>query len=148
MDNAEQHEKGGIGMHRNEVSIEATLEEMGRCILYVEDDETVSGAYTLMLKHLGYDVALATRCNEAISLLDSEKDRFDLVITDMDLPDMDATELSKRLHEIKPDIPIVLCTELNESVTAGIIKEAGIKWVIPKPCTMDEVAQVIWEVME
>jgi CheY-like chemotaxis protein len=118
-----------------------------RCILYVEDDPLIIDTGKLILECLGYKVVVVTCCNEAIRLLKEQPEKFDLVITDMSLPDMDGIDLSRRLLEIKPDIPVILNTGFNTGKYEQRIKDAGIRAVIPKPCKMEDMDRIIGRVI-
>ena len=63
-----------------------------------------------MLVRLGYRVVTNTDPIEAFETFRDKPDRFDLVITDMTMPDMTGDILAKKLMKIRPNIPIILCT--------------------------------------
>ena len=73
---------------------------------------------------------------------------MDLVITDMSMPGMNGMELTAALMEIRPDIPIILCTGFSEHVTETSAKEHGIKAFILKPLNLYRLAATIREVLE
>jgi two-component system, cell cycle sensor histidine kinase and response regulator CckA len=61
-----------------------------------------------MLNQLGYSVETKRNPIEALDLVRSEPDRFDLVITDMTMPQMTGDKLAKEILSIRPDMPIIL----------------------------------------
>jgi CheY-like chemotaxis protein len=63
-----------------------------------------------MLESLGYTVTTRTSSLEALELFKAKPDRFDLVITDMAMPNMPGDALSAELMKIRPEIPVILCT--------------------------------------
>ena len=119
-----------------------------KTVLYVENDGFVIEVVNKMLDRLGYDAIVAVRCSEAIRFMQSRPDMFDLVITDLGMPDVDGLELSRNLHVIRSDIPIILSTGHSDMVLDSGMEAVGIKAVLPKPFGMDEIARIIKKVME
>ena len=112
-------------------------------ILYVEDDPDVLETTEAILRKLGYEVGIAVNAEEAIKLFTSQPDRFDLVITDMNLPEMDGIELAKTLMAIDPAIPVILCTGFGTQINDQRLMDAGIKATIGKPYSIQDLIQVI-----
>ena len=75
-------------------------------------------------------------------------DKFDLVITDMTMPNMTGIQLSQKLLEIRPDIPIIICTGFSTKVDGEKATAAGIRGYVMKPVVMNEVAKKIREVLD
>ncbi len=123
------------------------LPEARKCILYVDNEESMLNLVKQILERLGYDVVVTNWCSKAIRLLQAQPDMFDLIITDMKMPNMDGMELSRNLLEIRPDIPIILCTGFSDLIDREGIKAAGIKEVIAKPFLMEDMAKVIHKVL-
>jgi CheY-like chemotaxis protein len=78
-------------------------------ILFVDDDEQIVNVVQQILERLGYHVAARTSSVEALEAFQAQPEKFDLVITDMTMPNMIGTELAKRLIDIRPDKNIVCC---------------------------------------
>jgi two-component system cell cycle sensor histidine kinase/response regulator CckA len=68
------------------------------------------------LESLGYDVVARNSSIEALELFKKKKDRFDLVITDMTMPNMTGEKLAEKLMQIRPDIPVILCTGFSSMI--------------------------------
>lgn len=117
-------------------------------ILYVENDEMIIDVVDKILRRLGYDVVITTRCSEAIRLVHSQPDLFDLIITDMNMPGMNGLELAVKLREIRPDVPVILCTGFGDSIMDSGEDVSGIRAVLPKPFGVNEVDRVIKDVLE
>ena len=79
-------------------------------ILFVDDEEAIVNMTAKMLKRLGYDVNTKMNPVEALELFKSKPYRFDLVITDMAMPQLNGVQLYKKLIEIRSDIPVIICT--------------------------------------
>ena len=74
-------------------------------------------------------------------------DKFDLVITDMTMPDMTGDVLARKLIALRPDIPIIVCTGYSERINSDIVKEIGIRELAMKPVVMKDIARMIERIL-
>ncbi len=102
-----------------------------------------------------YQVTPRTSSVEALEAFRAKPDEFDLVITDMTMPNMTGLELAPRLREIRPDIPIIICTGFSiicigfSGMTDGDkAKSMGILGYVMKPITKEEIARSIRQVLD
>jgi len=116
-------------------------------ILFVDDEDFQADIGKRMLERLGYRVTAKTNSVEALDLFRQTPDEFDLVITDMTMPDMTGDVLARKLISIRPDIPIIVCTGYSARINPDIIKEIGIKELVMKPVVMKDIAQMIHRVL-
>ena len=77
-------------------------------ILLAEDDESMRLYLARALERVGYDVTAVDRGTAAVPLLENE--RFDLLLTDIVMPEMDGIELAQRAAEIAPDVRVMFIT--------------------------------------
>jgi PAS domain S-box-containing protein len=117
-------------------------------ILLVDDEEAIISMEKEMLSRLGYQVSTRTSSIEALEAFRSAPDRFDLVITDMAMPNMSGDTLSAELIAIRPDIRVLLCTGFSEELSGEKMKKLGIKGLIMKPILMKDLSWKIREVMD
>jgi CheY-like chemotaxis protein len=117
-------------------------------VLFVDDEQDLVQIAEEMLSHLGYEVTTRMSSNEALELFRVNPGRFDLVITDMTMPNMTGDKLSKELMKIRPDIPIILCTGFSERISEEKAKAMGIKDFIMKPLAMGDLATRIRKALE
>ncbi|MEI6608983.1 MAG: PAS domain S-box protein [Deltaproteobacteria bacterium] len=117
-------------------------------ILFVDDEPTLVDIGLRMLFCLGYQAAGATSSIEALDIFRADPQRFDLVITDMTLPKMTGIDLSRKLLQIRPGIPIILCSGIREPDTEAQAKSLGIKAYLTKPLTRRELAGVMRKVLD
>ena len=117
-------------------------------ILVVDDDEGVVYLMNAMLEHLDYKVEMHTSSLEAFKALQRHPDQYDLVISDLTMPNMTGLDLSKRLQEIRSGIPIIIITGYGDNINHDIEKHSGIKKVLQKPVRTEEVASAIREVLD
>jgi len=112
-------------------------------ILIVDDEESIVKWTTSILSKLGYTVTATTSSTEALDIFKKDPSRFDLVLTDMTMPEMNGIELSNRLVLLNPDIPIVLCTGLSNDFTSKKGAPSGILDTIMKPLIASELASAV-----
>ncbi|MHC4792205.1 MAG: GAF domain-containing protein, partial [Planctomycetota bacterium] len=93
-----------------EIESVAPLPTGNRRILFVDDEKALADLGKHMLEDLGYKVDIRVSSIEALELFKVRPHRFDLVITDMTMPNMTGDKLAGKLMAISPDIPIILCT--------------------------------------
>ena len=109
-------------------------------VLFVDDEESLLKMGHLMLVHLGYQVETKTNPDEALELFRSKPDEFDLVITDMTMPQMTGDKLAQKLMEIRHDIPIIISTGFSEKLDEDKAKKMGITAFAMKPLVMRDLA--------
>lgn len=73
--------------------------------------------------------------------------RFDVVITDMTMPDILGTQLAARIKKENPDLPVVLATGFSNLVQTQEATPAGVDAVLPKPITMASLSQTLFQVL-
>lgn len=118
------------------------------CILLVDDEETILEVGKQMLERQGYKVVVKASGIEALELFTKQPDRFDLVITDMTMPKLRGDRLAKELMNIRPDIPIILCTGFSEHIAEERAKEIGIREFVMKPLVTDQFARIVRKVLD
>ncbi|MCP4111483.1 MAG: response regulator [Desulfobacteraceae bacterium] len=117
-------------------------------ILLVDDEGQIAVMEKQMLERLGYHVTIRTSSPDALELFRTKPEKFDLVITDMTMPNMTGLELSGELLHIRPDIPIILCTGFSEIISEEKAKLSGIRKFVMKPMLRVQIAKIIREVAD
>jgi DNA-binding NtrC family response regulator len=117
-------------------------------ILFIDDEHAIVDTVKEMLIYFGYEVVTMTSPIEALEAFRAGFDKFDLVITDMTMPKMTGEKLAKEMLEIRPDIPIILCTGHSDMISEEETKELGIKEFIMKPIGKREMAMTIRSVLD
>ena len=100
-----------------------------------------------LLERLGYRVTVRTSSIEALSTFQNQPDQFDLVITDQTMPGMTGSDLARRMLQIRPDIPIILCTGYSNLISAEKVRSLGIKGFALKPLAKKDIAALIRDVL-
>ncbi len=112
-------------------------------ILLVDDETQVVQVTGEILQSLGYTVVGKTSPKEALKLFVEDPYRFDLLITDLTMAELTGLELSEKVKEKRPDIPIVLITGYSDQVSKNAAVEAGISEYCMKPISMRELANIV-----
>src|SRR5690606_23150009 len=115
-------------------------------ILLIEDDVTFSEMLTRFLKRHHYIVDVSYNIHQASNLL--KKQNYDLVFTDLRLPDGDGITLLKQIKNSNKPVPVVLMTSYAEVSTAVQAMKQGAFDYISKPFNPDEVLEVIGNALE
>jgi signal transduction histidine kinase/ActR/RegA family two-component response regulator len=130
-------------------SAETTIATNGsERILLIDDEEQIIDFEQQILERLGYKVISKTDSEEALEEFAAQPDQFDLVITDMTMPKMTGDQLARKMMDIKPEIPVILCTGFNEAITEEKALAMGIDKFVMKPIVKDKLANTIRAVLD
>ncbi len=112
-------------------------------ILFVDDDKAIVDAAKRMLERLGYEVSTALNGTQALEFFQSESHPFDVIITDMTMPDLTGVALAKKIFKIAPDSSIILCTGFSTAINPKKAIDLGFKAFLLKPVTKNKIAETI-----
>jgi PAS domain S-box-containing protein len=117
-------------------------------ILIVDDEESIIQMVESMLVRLGYQVTSSSSSVKALEIFSATPDQFDLVITDMTMPDISGDKLFCEMTKIRSDIPVILCTGFYENNSERKMESIGIKNFLLKPVKMNDLAQTIRKLLD
>jgi CheY-like chemotaxis protein len=117
-------------------------------ILFVDDEELLVEIAEGILDRLGYKVLGKTDSVDALQTFAKDPSAFDLVITDHTIPQMTGAILAQKLKEIRPDIPIILCTGYSETISQEKAESMGIHGFVMKPLSKNELAEAVRRVLD
>jgi PAS domain S-box-containing protein len=117
-------------------------------ILLVDDEPPIIRVEQRILEKLGYHVSTRTSSTEALTTFQAAPADFDLVLTDMTMPNMTGIQLAEKIISIRPDIPIILCTGYSEKMGDEKTKSIGIKRFLMKPADKSEMAKMVRQVLD
>ena len=112
-------------------------------VLLVDDDDMVAQVLSHGLRKLGYDVTVHTDARDALAEFARRPADFDVVITDQIMPHMSGVRLTRRLHDIRDDVPVILCTGFRDSFNERQAREAGVLDFMLKPGSHRDLAAMI-----
>jgi PAS domain S-box-containing protein len=133
-----------LEIHQMKEPIQGGIER----ILLVDDEDAVVTMEKLMLERLGYQVTSRTSSIDALEAFRANPNKFDLVITDMAMPNMPGDKFAFELTKIRPDIPVLLCTGFSEAMSEEKAVSLGIKGFLLKPIVMKDLSHKIREVLD
>lgn len=116
-------------------------------VLLVDDEAQVVDVSAELLKSLGYKVSGVTSSRKALSMFLSSPDSYDLLITDLTMPELTGIELCAEVKKIRPDLPVILCTGYSEKVTAELLEKLGVSRYCTKPVSMRDFADAVGAVL-
>jgi DNA-binding NtrC family response regulator len=117
-------------------------------ILLIDDESSVVKLNKMILERLGYEVTASTRSPDALELFRSKPKDFDLVITDMTMPNLTGEKLAVELIKIRAGIPVIICTGYAKEMSGELFAKIGIKAVMYKPVNMAEMARTVRKVLD
>ena len=112
-------------------------------ILLIDDEEIILVSLKNALRRIGYEVVTAQDGLDAHEIFKKASSDFDLVITDLTMPHMTGFELANKFLNIRPDIPIILCTGFNDVIDVEGAKALGIKELLFKPASTGELKKAV-----
>ncbi len=116
-------------------------------ILFIDDDKEVIRINKIVLEHMGYDVTTSTRSKEALNIFRSCPEGFDLVMTDILMPELSGFDLTRELLQIRHDISVIICSGDTSYETKNKINAVGAKAFIAKPATIQTIASTVKKVL-
>ena len=132
----------------NKITIDRPLIKGSESILLVDDDKKVAFMEQHMLEKLGYHVTCYLKSPEALEAFKRSPKEFDLVITDLTMPGLTGYQLAEKISEIRPEIPIVLCTGYGEHINKKQYDLKGIKGFLNKPVALKDVSHLIRDILD
>jgi CheY-like chemotaxis protein len=112
-------------------------------ILYVDDEQALGEIAGEMLESLGYQVIVKTSSMEAYHFFAAAPERVDAVITDMSMPQLTGDKLAHKMLELRPDLPIIICTGYSEHISRAEAARLGIREFLMKPFEMVQLAYAV-----
>lgn len=112
-------------------------------ILLVDDDPAVLRIEKQLLECLGYEITACSDSLQALTAFENDPYRFDLVMTDQIMPKLTGDTLARRLIDIRPEIPVVICSGMKETLERETLQQMGIKAILYKPINRKALADTL-----
>jgi PAS domain S-box-containing protein len=116
-------------------------------VLLVDDEPDIVSMLTQMLKSLGYTPVTCLQSHDALALIREDPNRFSLLITDQVMPGMTGMELVREAHQLRPDLPVILCTGFSKTLSDHELLEGGVNEILMKPIVLRQLAETIRRVL-
>jgi len=117
-------------------------------VLFIDDELHLLEIGGKILKRLGYRVDVRTSSLEALEAFRTSPQDYDLVITDLTMPNMTGDKLAKEILAIRPDMPIILCTGFSQMISPDQAKTMGIREMVLKPLTVRNLAETVRRILD
>ncbi len=117
-------------------------------ILIIDDEKSITALLTHLFERLGYSVTAGTDPVEIYETFEKNPFGYNLIITDMTMPKMTGLDLAKKVKEVRPDMPIILCTGYSDIIDEEKALEFGITKFIMKPLALYSVAESVRQVLD
>lgn len=117
-------------------------------ILLIDDEEILLDMSKIMLERLGYQVTAEKDGADAVATFEKQPELFDIVITDQTMPGMTGVDLSRRILQIQPGMPIILCTGYSSLISKEQAHAMGIKGFAMKPLARKDIAVLIRKLLD
>jgi CheY-like chemotaxis protein len=119
----------------------------GERVLLVEDEPSLARMNEHRLVSIGYRVTVETDPLRALQTFGERQAEFDLMLSDHLMPGMVGLDLARGVHNIRPDLPIVLLTGFIEEFPEEVLRTAGVRRVIGKPTTLQALGLALHEIL-
>lgn len=119
----------------------------GEHILFVDDEQSLVELIERSLQARGYKVTATTSPEQAFALFKADPIHFDILITDYAMPKVKGDELVDKIHQIRTDMPVILCTGYHAKLL-GKDKIKGVNRIIKKPYTANELIYNIIHILQ
>ncbi len=117
-------------------------------ILFLDDDKVLVDIGEQMLQKLGYKVDSRTSPYEALEVFSANPQKYDVVITDMTMPQMSGDTFAREVLKIRSDVPIILCTGFSNLMSPEKAMEFGIRGFLMKPLTLNDLSKNVRKVLD
>ncbi len=122
----------------------ATVESIGRRILVVDDEAVVGEAIEMVLALDQHEVVTVNGGQEALAAF--QADRFDLILTDYDMPGMKGDKLAAAIKALAPRMPIIMMTAYGEALRLSGEFPLQVDLVMSKPFDFEELRKAVREI--
>ena len=135
-------------METTKVETDKPIQKGNEQILLVDDQDIIVQMEKQMLERLGYHVTARISSIDALEAFRMQPDKFDLIITDLTMPNMTGDKLAEELIKIRSDIPVILCTGFSERISKEKAESLGIKEFLMKPVALKVLSATIRKVLD
>jgi len=119
----------------------------GKTILIVDDEQMIRDMASDMLSLLGFKVFLAASGVEGLNIYKLHKDKIDVVLLDLLMPEMNGTVCFENLKQVNPEVKVIIATGIDEIEKKKELEEKGIKGYLGKPYRLENIAQTLIDIL-
>ncbi len=134
--------------HNDTPAIQHNLKKGSGSIMVIEDEENVALVEKNMLVFLGYTVTSFTDSRQALKEFSNYPEKYDIILSDLEMPFMTGPQLAHKIKEIRPEIPVILCSGFIEKALMTAKGEQLFSAYLEKPITLRELSDTLQKLSE
>jgi CheY-like chemotaxis protein len=112
------------------------------CVLVIDDEEAIAEYFRIILSAERYDVHVVCSAHQALDRFAEDPTRYDTVLLDMMLRDGSGIDLYRKFRQLRPDLPVVVCTGFSDNESLAPIRADGHD-ILFKPCPRGDVLKAV-----
>ena len=112
-------------------------------MLYIDDDEVMVVMVERLLERLGYRVTCLHDPGRAIEYVRTSPRDVDIVVSDLNMPELSGLDVARALQAIRPGLPVVISSGNLPDQLQNEAREAGVRALVHKQYTLEELGGVI-----
>lgn len=116
-------------------------------ICLIDDEMEIVRSHTIILENMGYNVEGYTKTGTFLETLTDDPARYDLIITDFNMPEMNGSELAQAIKKLNPEQKILLITGYADLIPENKLENAGFSDILPKPFSACELSEKIRKIL-
>ena len=133
---------GTVPTHRPALTTDAHRGH-GEHVLYVDDDEVMVVMVERLLERLGYDITSLNDPARAVQMVRAAPLAFDVVVTDLNMPELSGLDVARALQAIRADLPVIISSGNLPDQLHDQARQAGVRALLHKQYTLEELGAVI-----
>jgi len=112
-------------------------------ILLVDDEPLITSVGSELLSEMGYQVQAVNHPKQALKVLEEKASEFDLIITDLTMPELNGIEMVQKIRAMHLAIPVILISGYNERIKGEEARAVGIGQILSKPCPAQTLIEAV-----
>ncbi|MBU1701889.1 MAG: response regulator [Candidatus Eisenbacteria bacterium] len=117
-------------------------------ILFVDAERSILDLAKISLEKSGYDVTVFEDSRLALEAFRKDPDEYDILVTDQTMPGLVGSDLAKAVLEIRPGLPVILCSGYSKAISEDMADSMGIKGYLFKPVSREVLSNTIRQIFE
>jgi PAS domain S-box-containing protein len=127
---------------------EIQMVEGSETIMFVDDEESLVELARESFGESGYTIKTFENGRQALEAFRQNPHEYDLIVTDMNMPLLNGMDLARKVMELRPSIPVVLCTGYSKLINKEKAIKMGIRGYLEKPLTMGSLMHEVRTVLD
>ena len=134
--------------HGDEAQEACAMQGHGEHVLFVDDEKALVEIARISLTRYGFKVTAVISSRQALNLIKADPYKYHVLITDYTMPELTGLDLAKRVHAIREDLPIILCSGYNEKFNGLDQDQLGLAGMVTKPLSASEMARLVRQAID